>query len=321
MNRYNRIHTLSLLKTLFINIFSSRYVDMFFNLIMTTLISLHSSKVDFTSKKWVILLIMYIIITLILNSLCILAGYIKQKNKTVTEYYNMAYDIQSSMNCDTAAQLYRVNKKINKTIREGRIEKHALNSIADFQTLSFKICNELYNFITSSFNCGECEVTIFQRFTDTDKKDFVKMIAYRNSRNKESGSYHDTFKLSHQAHTRVPVFVNVFNDLNADIKILHNQKAVEAEFKYFDHSMTREKKICQYIGIPIKTNRNYTEILLQIDVSKEKALGNNYNAVKQLADNIIVPFSNMLYCSYERDLIFDKFYDILEENIIIRGGV
>lgn len=320
MNVYNRIRTLSLLKTLFINIFSSRYVDVFFNIIMTTLISLHSSNVDFTSKKWVILLVTYIVITFILNFLFILAGHIKQKEETLIEYYNISYDIQSRMNRDTAAQLYRVNKKITQTIRDGKMEKQVINSIADFQTFSFKICNELYNFITSSFNCGECEVTIFQRFMGKDNKDFVKMIAYKNSRNMEAGSYHDTYKLSHQASTKVPVFVKVFNDLNADIKILHNRKAVEAEFKYFDHSMTREKKICQYIGIPIKTNRNRVELLLQIDVSKEKAFGKNYNAIKQLADNIILPFSNMLYCSYERDLIFDKFYDILEENTITKGG-
>lgn len=321
MNGYNRIHTLSLLKTLFVNIFSSRYVDVVLNVVMTTLISLHSSKADFSSAREVILLIIYINVTIILNFLCILAGHIKQKDKTVTEYYSKAYDIQSNINCNTAAQLYRVNKKITGAIREQRLERHAINSIADFQTLSFKVCSELYDFITSSFNCGECEITIFQRFTGTDNKDFVKMIAYKNSRNMESGSYHDIFKLSHQTHTRVPVFVKVFNDLNADIKILHNPKSVEAEFKYFDHSMTREKRICQYIGIPIKTNRNKTEILLQIDVSKKKALGKNYNAVKQLADSVIVPFSNMLYCSYERDLIFDKFYDILEENITIKGGI
>ena len=66
---------------------------------------------------------------------------------------------------------------------------------------------------------------------------------------------------------------------------------------------------------PNKTNRNKIEVVLQIDVSENNIMGSDYNEVKQFADVIVKPFVNLLYCSYERDLILDKFYDILEENI------
>lgn len=318
MNNYNRIHTFALLKTLFVNIFSSRYTVVILDIIMTTVISIHTANIDLSSVEWVIKLIVYVVISIFFNILCIFAGYIKQKDNNITVYYHEAYDVQNSINCYMATQLYRVNKKVSTAIREKRIEKNSINTIVDFQTLSFNVCNHLFSFITSLFNCGDCEITIFQRFTNQEGKDFVKMIAYKNSRNSEPTSYNDKFNLSHTANESVPVFVNIFNDLNADPKILHNHKAVLSEFKFFDNSKNREQKICQYIGVPIKTNRNKIEILLQIDVSKEKALGRNYNSLKQFTDCILVPISNMLFCSYERDLIFNKFYDILERNFVIK---
>lgn len=315
MNKYNRIRTFALLKTLFIKIFSSRYTLVLFDMTLTTLISIHTSNINLKSNEWIVKLVFYIAISIIVNFTCIFAGHIEQKDKTIIEYFIKAYDIQNSINCSTAVKLYRINKKISKSIRERKIGKNEINSIVDFQTLSFTICNELHTFITSEFNCGECEITIFQRFIGKANKEFVKMIAYKNNRNLAPSTYGEEFKLYDKTNSSQPVFVKIFNDLNADIKILHNHKSVEAEFVYFDNSKNREQKISQYIGIPIKTNRNKIEIILQIDVSKEKSLGKNYNELKQFSEYIILPFCNLLYCSYERDLIFNKFYDILEENI------
>lgn len=313
MGEYNRIHTFALLKTLFIKIFSSRYIIIFIDSIMMILTSIHTSTYDTpVDKSWYVKLILYAVITFILNSLCIFAGHIDQKEKDFTEFYSKAYDIQNSINCSTATKLYRLNKKISESIRNKKVNN--FSSIVDFQSLSFLVCNEIYNFIISNFDCGECEITIFQRFSENNKPDFVKMIAYKNSKNNIPSSYGKRFWLSNNSNT-TPVFVNIFNDLNADVKILYNHKEVEAEFKYFDDSINREKKICQYIGVPVKTDRNKIEIVLQIDVSKEKSLGKNYNSLKQFSEYIITPFSNFLHCCYERDLIFNKFYDILEENI------
>lgn len=190
-----------------------------------------------------------------------------------------------------------------------------MSSIADFQNLSFFICNELYNFITQNCNCGKCEITIFQRFSNNDNKEYVKMIAYKNSKNSKPSSYNEEFALVYKKNKQVPVFVSVFNDINADVKILHNKKSVKQEFKIFPGSKSRENNICQYIGIPIKTNRDKVEVVLQIDVSEKNVFGRTYNSVKQFADYIIIPFCNLLYCSYERDLILNNFYNILEENI------
>lgn len=317
MRSYNRMHTWSLIKTLFVNLFSSRYFIVIADLIITTLISIHVANIN-NSKTWKIQLIIYIIVSILINCLCILTGRIKQQTEYGVLYFNKVYEIQNRINFNTANNLYRVNKKVSNSIRQKSIEKGAINSIIDFQTLSFFICNELFSFLIDNFECGDCEVTIFQRFVDNKGKDFVKMIAYKNSKNSIPSTYGKEFKLSHKTESKVPVFVKIFNNLNANIKILPNKKEVQKEFDYFEDSMNREREICQYIGIPIKTNRNKIEILLQIDVTKEKALGRKYNSLMQFSEYILSPFCNLLYCSYERDLIFNKFYDILEENIIMR---
>lgn len=315
MNTYKSIETKSLLITLFIRFFSNRIIVVFYDIIMTTLFAIHTSRIDLKSKRWINTLIIYIAIYIFLNVLSIVADKLDKKDNNRQKYISEAYELHNSINFETANNLYRVNKKISKAIRKNKIEKEELRSIVDFQKLSFSVCDELYAFINNTCNCKECEISIFQRFSNNDNKDYVKMIAYRNSRNLIPSTYNKEFKLMHKSHTKVPVFIDVFNDLNAEVKILENKTYVNNEFIYFNDSKVREEKICQYIGIPIKTNRNKIEVVLQIDVSENNIMGSDYNEVKQFADVIVKPFVNLLYCSYERDLILDKFYDILEENI------
>ena len=62
------------------------------------------------------------------------------------------------------------------------------------------------------------------------------------------------------------------------------------------------------------------EVLLQIDVSEKNKLGRSYKTAKQFSEDIIMPFRDLICCSYERDLILNKFYDVLEENISNKRG-
>lgn len=312
MDKYNKIHLGALLKALFVKIFGNKFCMAALDLLMTVIISLHTSNMNFKSQVWICKLFLYVGLAIAINGICILADHMRNTTEKTYKFYDDAYSIQNKINYKTATYLYRVNKRISRAIKEKKIEIGAFNSIADFQSLSFIVCNELCDFIVATFGC-DCEVTIFQRFTDTKNKDFVKMIAFKNNKNHQPSTYGKEFKLSLK--DNAPVFISVFNDLNEEIKILHNKKAVESEFKYFEGSKNREQEICQYIGIPIKTNRGKIEIVLQLDVSKSKALGKNYNQLKQFAEYILLPFCSLLHCSFERDLILNKFYDILEENI------
>lgn len=318
INPYDRIHIGALAKYLFIRIFSNKYFLTVFNIFITAIITLLASKGYLLQGETAYIFIPCVLVQIVINILNVIADKIKNNSEQTYIYLNEAYDIQSRINSQTASNLYRVNKKIINIVKNMKCEKGAINSIADFQSLSFLICSELYTFIMDRFDCGECEITIFQRFSNKNSEEYVKMIAYKNSQNFTPSSYGKEFKLIN-TDNHPPVFINLFKDLNAEIKILHTKETISKEFVYLDGSENREKKLCQYIGIPIKTNRNKVEIILQIDVSKEKALGRKYNDLKQFSDQILKPFCNLLHCSYERDLILNKFYDILEENIIIKG--
>ena len=318
MRRYKFIHTWAAIKTLFVNIFSNKCVFVILDIIFTIILSIHTASINFQSEKWVKELYAYVGLYMLINVIYIVADYIKHKQCRMFEYFSTVCEIQNKLNSDTSTKLYRVNKKVTNAIKNNKLEKGAINSIADFQSLSFDICNELHQFITNYCNCENCEITIFQRFKDENNKDFVTMIAYKNSKNSEPHTYGEKFYLSIKKN--VPVFVHIFKDVNAEIKILHNKKRVQSEFNIFDNSSSREKEICQYIGIPIRTNRNMVEVLLQIDVSEKNKLGRSYKTVKQFSEAIIMPFCVLICCSYERDLILNKFYDVLEENISNKKG-
>ena len=150
MDKYRTIETKSLLLELFIRIFSNRFIIVFFDIVMTTIISLHTATIDLQSKEWMKKLGIYILIYLALNFICILADYMKNKNTNSYKFLFASHQVQNTINAKTATNLYRVNKKITKVVREQKIEKGEINSIADFQSLSFLVCTQLHDFIVQS---------------------------------------------------------------------------------------------------------------------------------------------------------------------------
>ena len=318
MNTYRLIHIWATIKSLFFNIFGSKYTLIILDTLTTIVISIHTSKVDLNSSEWKNRLFLYVAVSILINIICIWSDHMNKKKKLLLEYFYLAYEIHNKINSATSTKLYRVNKKVTEAIRSNNLEKGAINSIADFQTLSFDICNELHRFIVSNCNCKDCEITIFQRFKNEGNRDFVTMIAYKNSQNMQPPTYGEKFYLSKKGNN--PFFIGIFKDINAEPQILHNKRKVKSEFQFFDYSKSREMGICQFIGVPIRTNRNIVEILLQIDVSQSGVFGRRYKTVKKFTDDIIVPFRNLLSCAYERDLVLNKFYDVLEENISNKRG-
>lgn len=147
-----------------------------------------------------------------------------------------------------------------------------------------------------------CEVTIMKKINNT-----IKMVAYANDENKNPSSYTTYFNLNESD----ILFVRIFNDLDGEIICQPNKKAVNEAFKKLPGSVKREEEICQYIGIPIKTNRNEIELLLQIDISKENIFGKNEKQMKLFAKNILYPYAVLLHKTYERDLIFNQYYDMI----------
>lgn len=99
MNAYDKIHLGALLKALFVKVFSNKFCMAILDLLMTIFISIHTASVNWESSKWITRLIIYCIIAIAINGLCILADFIKKvtKRHINTLMAHIVYKIKSIM--------------------------------------------------------------------------------------------------------------------------------------------------------------------------------------------------------------------------------
>lgn len=280
------------------------------NTIIPIIISIYFLGYNKTVRwTWYIPVILLIIMILFHN---IFAELFLKKDKKELEYMDLlehCYRDQSAINRRSASKIYRLNKLIAKHLKNNKpIEKIVFDKVADFNTISFDICSSIYRMIEDKYGTeAQCEVTVYQLKKNAD----ITMIAFANSRNEPPTSYNTIFKRNNKKY----LFVKLFNDLNAEIYICPNKESVQKDFTWIDGSDVREKKICQYIGIPLKTDRNRIELLLQIDVSKPDIFGKTKEEINKIANDLFYPYVVLLNKAYERDLIFDGYYDIIVEKL------
>lgn len=299
----NDISGKNLLKILLFKLFTSDILNAIINIILPIIISIRCTDYS-NDTNWWLSTIIIIIIIIIFNIISVILKNIQEKqNKNLNIIYK-CYNDQSTINKKAATKIYRLNKSINGYIKDGTpINKKVFDKIADFQTLSFIVCESIRNMLVTEYGKDiKCEVTLMKNDSGN-----IKMLSYSNDDNKIPSSYTKNFN-----YDDIDIyFVKLFKDLNAEITCLPNKKSVNDNFKKIKGSEKREDQICQYIGIPIKTDRNEIELLLQIDVSKNNVFGKNKEQVLSFAKNILYPYATLLHKSYERDLIFSQYYDMI----------
>lgn len=313
------IHNISgkkLLKVFFLKTFTSDITNSIVNVILPILISLYCLyyRADVDKNWWTPIAIMLGVI-LVFNILSVIVRSNAKKGMETIDLIYKCYNEHCSINKKSATSIYRLNKLIEKYIYQNQpVPKMAFDKIVDFQTVSFAICKSLHNIITEKYDKDvECEVTVFQRFNND-----IEMIAYANNTNVMPGTYNTKYDITKK--TKNIGFIKIFKDVNAQIVCWCNKEEINDNFKILDSSSERESKICQYIGIPIKTDRNKVELLLQIDVSKPKVFGNRKKNVENFAKTVVYPYAVLLHKSYERDLIFNKYYDMIVETLPVKIG-
>ncbi len=299
----NDISGKKLIVMLFNKFFTSDLTIAIINIFLPVIISIHCTKYENTKSWWILVFIICAIIIFFNITSFIIKNTENKQNQNINLSYR-CYIEQCSINNKFANNIYRLNKTINDFITAKKpISRKAFDKIADFQTFSFLICESIHHMLRNEFGDDiNCEVTIMKK-----QNNKIKMVAYANDDNKSPSTYMNYFNLDE----RDILFVRLFNDLNGEIVCEPNKKAVTVAFKKLKGSEKREEEICQYIGIPIKTNRNEIELLLQIDVSKEKVFGKNEKQMTLFAKNILYPYAVLLHKTYERDLIFNQYYDMI----------
>ncbi len=139
MNTYKFIETKSLLITLFIRIFSNRIIVVFYDIIMTTLFAIHTSRIDLKSKRWINTLIIYIAIYIFLNVLSIVADKLDKRIIIDKNIFlkHMSYTIQLILK-----QLIICIELIRKLVKQ--LERIKLKKKNCDQSLTFKNCHFLF---------------------------------------------------------------------------------------------------------------------------------------------------------------------------------
>lgn len=308
-----------------IKLLNSSFFQLIINLAGTTIISIHvsfflSDKIQY--KDWITKLIIFSFIYLLVNIAILFATLYQKKLLKNFSLLESSFQGHKNINSEMSNQIYRLNNKLSDTIKKNKpFQIDNFNTIADFQTFSFNICADIYYQIKNVLSCDECQITIFQRFQDENNKHFVQMIAYANKNTTAPSSYSNIFFLNEKRKKKKykTVFERIFESQEDEPIILYNKEMVANEFVYLNGSETREKEICQYIGIPIRTNRHMNELLLQIDVSKEKVLGKNKKQLLEITNSIFIPYTKLLLTCYERDKIFNVLFEILGNNSIKEG--
>lgn len=118
MKSYKSIHTWAAIKALFVNIFGSKYVFVILDSIFAIKLSIHTSNVNFQSEKWVKEFYTYVVLSILINVICIWADRVKHKQRHMFEYFSAVYEIQNKLNSSTSTKLYRVNKKVTNAIKK-----------------------------------------------------------------------------------------------------------------------------------------------------------------------------------------------------------
>lgn len=292
--------------------FTSSILRVTINTILPIIISIYllgySHQQNFV---WYIPIIALILFILIYNIIAEILLNLERKYLKYWDLLDEAYRNHSYLNSSSATKLYRLHKIIIKQLKTvNPVDKSSFDKMADFNTISFDVCNSIYNIIVNKYGIDtECEVTIYHCNNDGG----ISMIAYAN-KNKEPPL---TYKRMYSRNTTQYLFGKLFKDKNAQIHVCINKEEVKNDFKFLEGSEMREEKICQYIGIPLLTVRKKVELLLQIDVSKPNVFGNKKEDVLKYAENIFKPYLMLLNKTYERDLILDGYYEMIIKNKVI----
>lgn len=312
VHKYNSLNLKTIGYLLFIKIFGNTSVNSFINIIvpiiLSVLLSFPSEKRDEDFNKYIWAIIIFIIC---FNLLSYIATYIKNKNEKWKSLLSSVVEHISAIHIETGTNIYRMHKHTKSSIIKNQlVDKTHFNQIADFQEMSFLVCRSIYDIIERELECDECEVTVYQKFPKEKNKKYntVKMIAYATKDRAIPSTYNVTYNIN--KNSPKTIFMSIFKQNKANTIIFHKQKIVRQNFVMLQGSEDREQMIHQYIGIPIKTNSNNVVCVLQIDVPRKKLLGKNYKEVKLFADNILKPFSSILYNAYERDCVFNTFYEV-----------
>ena len=284
-------------------------INIFLPMYLASFLSENKNKFD-TKCIWLTICI------IVFNIYYCIIKWLKTKRFKKVKLYSLSSVSKGEFSEEFATNLYREHKDIKEYISKGdNIDITVIRKNTNFQAISFDICRKIYDVIKEC-GCSDCVVTVLQRFQNEGKgkSDYVKMIAFAGKSGYRSRTYDEkySFKVNSKNYNefKETVFYKLFEN-NEDLILLKNKKEIKKNFNFLEKSRKREEKICQYIGIAIRTNRGNVEFVLQVDVSKPYVLGITKNQMKSFSDEILMPYAKLLHHLYENEMLYYTMYNKL----------
>jgi len=263
-------------------------------------------------------MVVCVLLYLFFEILIFLANRHKRAKMNDAKWFQSTLISLSSANALFANFLYKfTNRFMSQKEKNNLLPLETVKDLVGFQKIAFAVCSSVYDLLKNDFKCERPQVTVFQKFTNKNKKE-IQMVAYATLNDIIPSSYSESYPLTDNNQR---YDAKIFNSKESQVRILHNKVAIKENFKISEHSKERQEAICQYIGIPIKNSSGETVFLLQIDVSEENILGKSVEALKELAENVFLPFAQLLYVIFEHERALENLHISLENGLANNSSV
>ena len=171
----------------------------------------------------------------------------------------------------------------------------------DFHYVAVEVCTAIYTFIKESVGYDSAYITVMVR-----NESMSKQIAYANKNSRASATFMNEYPLFTQ-NTKKPFHTKIFESNDDQIRVLPNKQQIRGNFMWHEpgRAEEREKKIEQYIGIPVMLDDQIV-FILQVDIDHPGVFGTTVSAVCHFAETYLQPFADILLIAYSYDLIVEN---------------
>ena len=306
---YRNLSIKDMFCNLFIKLFANYLFQALIPIIYTIVIGVTILFYEDSFKWWASFLVICFIVVAI-QIISAIANRNLHKNDQYSSLLGSSLEGQVNINSLTANNLFKLSEQYLRYVNgRERVKDNFLKDVAGFQKTATMVCDVIHAIIKNDLGCKNCQVTIFQQFNE-GSKNYIQMVAYKNSEGIIPASFLTKHYLDDkEKHERKPVVVKIFEDNEDKPTILSDKKSVQSEFSYFEKSKFREEQICQYIGIPTRSNRNIIAFVLQVDVANEKVLGSDRKEIQQITCDVLSPYNKLLHSAYELEHFFETIYN------------
>lgn len=191
-------------------------------------------------------------------------------------------------------EVQTISEAIAEVVRNG-MEHKKLDVWWDFNGVCRKCCDAIYRVITE-LRLEPMDISVsYVSLCKCKGKRSVKLIAYKNTTSAAPSVYLQERIITGKGHYDLKLFLKN----NSEYSILINKEEILNKFEM--HSDDSTNKYNQYLAIPVMDDNNEIVGLLQIIAFGNTVLGENRDAVRNLAVSYFRPFISLFLLSYQLD--------------------